>query len=516
MARKRKTDNNITADTNKINEIEGKAVFDSAVPYDYHEEVIDSDSVVVVESNASSDIGTGIEIFDPEIDRMKKKTIAKSNALISAKYKMSLLGNQILAISLTNLECEPGSKQVKSSISPQTIRKILNREDDENIYRKLKDLSHTITGNVITIEDGKGNFRTFNLVTNADYESGSFNLTWNKELTPHITELNDHFTKLELGVMLSFSKATTLRLYELLKKDIYLLAKSGRKYLSIIYGVNELKAAIGLINTDAPYLAVHVGKDHPDWDHIVEDICKKEDVQYRRFDSFKSHVLEPARKEMAEIADIKFDYSLDKKARGKVVGIKFIVSLNNPDIEIKRSIHEKAEKIKQIKPNADSSGEEIMKMDDLISDDVRERSSELLKQYSDLKAYLTEHRKTAVRSFTIEYFESLLEDAGNDVKVIKKAIDLSLETPKIRNYCAWLREAVRNNYAAGTSEPTQEITLSEQEFVSMWQKCKQKAKYKEFLELYDMSEAEFEMLYTPKERVKRFYDFKVGRTGADL
>ena len=74
-------------------------------------------------------------------DLIEGVVVRKSNSLINAKYKTSILGNKIIAVSLTKLQQEPGSKQVMATLYPSEIKRILGNETDTNIYKKLKSVS---------------------------------------------------------------------------------------------------------------------------------------------------------------------------------------------------------------------------------------------------------------------------------------------------------------------------------------------------------------------------------------
>ncbi len=74
-----------------------------------------------------------------------KPYVIKSNLLITAKFKFSLLANKLMAMAINKID-----EDNTATLSPSDIKYILG--DDRNIYRKMKDVSHTLVGNTICIK----------------------------------------------------------------------------------------------------------------------------------------------------------------------------------------------------------------------------------------------------------------------------------------------------------------------------------------------------------------------------
>ena len=109
-------------------------------------------------------------------------SLVKSNDMISAKYKATLLENQVMAIALTRIEVNEKDKEhpLVARLYPRELKKLVS--DDRHIYRDLKDLAKTITGHTMFLEDGKGNFKAFSVVPNAIYKDGVFSIIFNSFL----------------------------------------------------------------------------------------------------------------------------------------------------------------------------------------------------------------------------------------------------------------------------------------------------------------------------------------------
>ena len=83
-------------------------------------------------------------------------TYNKSNDMVSAKFKSSLLENKIMAVGLTRIENDENDN-LEAKLYPGELQKIFS--DKAHIYRDLKKVAKRIVGHVIVLEDGKGNFK---------------------------------------------------------------------------------------------------------------------------------------------------------------------------------------------------------------------------------------------------------------------------------------------------------------------------------------------------------------------
>ena len=147
----------------------------------------------------------------------------KSNELISAKYKSTLLENQITAIALSRIEAEHDGEDSKlvARLYPGELKRIIG--DPTNIYRTLKTVSKSITGHTMILEDGNGNFKVFPIIDDAEYQDGIFTIRFHERIKPHIFDLEKRgrYTNYELSIMTNFKKGPSFRLYEILKAHIY-------------------------------------------------------------------------------------------------------------------------------------------------------------------------------------------------------------------------------------------------------------------------------------------------------
>ena len=231
-----------------------------------------------------------------QYEPIENLSFQKSNSLVSAKYKSSLVENQIMAIALTRIEVNAVdiNAPIEAKLYPGELKRLIG--DPTNIYKTLKKVSKTMTGHTMFMEDGKGNFKAFAVVNNAEYIDGVFTVEFNKNLREHILGLEKNYTSYELAVLTRFKKNSSFRLYELLKSHIYksrMSVNGGR--VDVEYNISELRFMIGLANGDDPGVknAMAAMGNNIDWDVLYEKLDKK-DRKYEAWADFQRYVVKPA------------------------------------------------------------------------------------------------------------------------------------------------------------------------------------------------------------------------------
>lgn len=266
---------------------------------------------------------------------IENRSYVKSNEMISAKYKSTLLENQIMAIALTRIEENPNdpNNPLEAKLYPGELKRLVS--DEAHIYRDLKVLSKSITGHSMILEDGKGNFKAFAVIPNAEYQDGVFTIKFNQVLKEHLLGLDKNFTTLELSVMTNFDRNSSFRIYELLKRDIFRSRPSvnnGR--VDVEYNLFEFRFLIGLANSDNPYVQNRIkNMAVVDWEelyHVLEKYGATHDIKYKTTDKLQKDCLRPAQEELAEKSDIRFDYELRRIGRS-YKRILFHIYPNNPN-----------------------------------------------------------------------------------------------------------------------------------------------------------------------------------------
>ncbi len=435
--------------------------------------------------------------------------VKKSNEFINSKYATStVFAAQLVNIATTRLEKEMDGT-ISARISPNEIREILKTDDTSNIYRKLKSAADELTGGAagknIGIEDGKGNFKYFTLVTNADYLNGEFKITFNKEMQYHLLDLEKrgmHYTTYELANTIRMKSPHSIRLYELLKSEAYKI-RGGAKAVEKAYGISELRFMLGI---DEMTSKMKQAKDKgASWDEL-RDMIPPEQQPYYEWRSFKKNVIDKARNEIDENSDITFTFTYDRKGRGGKINRIIFTIIKNQQRDRIRELKDKEREIAKVNMNHQ------FKFGDFFGDIPAE-----------LKAYAG-HNELTNRDLYILY-----EEATGDVQRVIDAITYTDNNAKsVKNYVGYLRTAVREGYKEGvevldgSSEKAKRFNSFVQAYEetdktdldsNIWLKLKSKDDFFGFLDYLDSKGYDLDMiedLYNVTERVQLYYKWKRG------
>lgn len=430
-------------------------------------------------------------------DPITSLSMQKSNELISAKYKSTLLENQIMSIALTRIEVEAtgSDSRLVAKLYPGELKRLVS--DPAHIYRDLKKIAKAIVGHTMFLEDQKGNFRVFSIVPNADYINGTFVIEFNRILKDHVLNLSRHYTTLELSVMTSFSRNSSFRLYELLKKDAYRINENNPGVV-VEYNISELRFIIGLANSDDERvkMALDNSKD-VDWDDLYAKLDKR-DKKYVEWRDFQRRIIKPAQQELAERSDIRFDYEGVRQGR-KTKSIRFTIYKNTPSV-----IHQENIKHKQ----------------EIIDRSQTYYQLELpLDMYPELtKSYIGHNGLTG------DDLILLLQKADYNEQRVREAIQMADEQSDLTNYMGWIIRCIERGYTqtetiSGDAERAQYIYSVKEDLRDnedgiaerVWQKTRQKNDFDSFTKAIEdsgISMIFFEAMYEAKEKMEIYIEWK--------
>ena len=402
----------------------------------------------------------------------KNLVVTKSNDLILSKYKCSsVLEAKVLTICLTRIQMAGETPYAKISIGE--IKHLLCEEkDDKNIYTRVKKISQDMTSRNIFIENTKKNeFVSFTLVPVAKYKDGILELKFNSEVTPFILNLKQNFTTYGISNIIKLKSTTSLRLYEILRKEVFRITES-EPYAVVEYSLSELKALLGMLDLSENDMS-NMRDRGLSWEDIEAKASPNKSLRYNMF---KTRVLEKAQTELREKTDIRFDFEAVKAGRGaKVKSIIFTICKNE-------------------------SGN--------LPDE--------------LLIYLDHN------GLTKKDLDTLYKEANEDSMKVIAAIVAADEQKYLSNYVGWIRTAIREEFAKpietlhGDAERAsavrQQINAYEEEkanpnskmFVNSWAKIKEKEDFSKFQEeaFEGISILRVEDIYSPKELVEMYYDWK--------
>lgn len=262
----------------------------------------------------------------------------KSNFLIGAKYKSSLLENKILAVSLTKVRKDE-SGQLISTVTASELKKYMKKTNG-SFYDQLYSCADNLTNRQIVMEDRENHkFMILNIVQTALYDNGKFTIKYNSDLEKYLYGLQQNFTKLSLPVMMSFKSVYSFRLYELLKSKAYYPRdkKQTENLFRITFSLSELKLDLGAVNSSYDRVQRVLKGSSPDYDKAVEAAKEK---TFARWGDFKDRVIDVAVNEINSMPEacMNVSYELGKAGRGgKVYEVSFIVKLTSGITELVES-----------------------------------------------------------------------------------------------------------------------------------------------------------------------------------
>ena len=375
-------------------------------------------------------MGKKTEQTDSGVAYLRKDDLyKKSNMLISAKYKASILENKILAIALSKLQTEAVETEdgrLMCNFPAAMLREFIGDEQG-NIYRKLKPVAEHMTATRFAFDNPETHeFAYYNLIDNAVYSGGVFHMEFGTAVKRYMSNLTERYTLLNLPVMLDFSSSYAFRLYEILKSQAYREKHQGQYTIygfEMSFSVAELKLELGVVDTNqASVKKVLDKKKYPDYEQAVSTAYKYKNLGddvalFESWRNFKRHVLDVAVKEINEVTDLNVEYYRTKSGRGgKTTGVVFRI--------ITKDMIEKQEQQTTYIIQGPGAGPDI----DDLADSVRKIISEPI---------------------STKEAKSILKAADNDIERISAAYTIaSQQEDNIENIVGWMITAVKEKYSA--------------------------------------------------------------------
>ena len=257
----------------------------------------------------------------------------KSNFLIGAKYKSSLLENKVMAISLNKIKDAQEDKEgtLIVRLKASELKKLLDSKSG-SFYSQLDKVGSSMTGRVIGMSDPETErFHYMSVINNAHYENGILTLEYNKNLNKYLKNIKQNFTKLNLETMLDFKSVYSFRLYELLKSRAYYPKGVNRKDNAFVvtYDLAELKLDLGVINAELDKVRKILNdKSSPNYEEALEASPEK---VFTTWFEFRRNCIDVAVKEINSKRDkteMEVSYEPKKSGQGgKVYAVDFYIRL---------------------------------------------------------------------------------------------------------------------------------------------------------------------------------------------
>ena len=396
-------------------------------------------------------------------DKEQKEIIAfdypnlmKSNLLIGAKYKASLMELRVTYAALFMLQNnkykeEPDGFYV--SMYPAELKKFLGLEG-HSIYDTLDPVAKSMTNRSIGFSDPvTKTFDYINLISRAKYENGVFTVKFNKDMQDYIIDLKSNFTNLNRLTMMSFSSAYSFRLYELLKQQcFYPNSYQGERNNIFSYnvGLSELKFNLGVINAELDEVRKILSNGNkPDYERAEEKSPEKI-TSYGNWSNFRAKCLDVAVTEINTLkeCDIYVEYNPIRVGRGgKVKGIDFTIYLNGAEKRTEDRTNTTAVDKRASNGTGSQESTKDVSLEDTENDVILDETTKFMIKAEVFQELSKNH------TVKIEEIDSLCNEAHYNKEKILHAIHLlDSQSGEIHNMIGWLITAIREGYTKGIPE----------------------------------------------------------------
>ena len=215
-----------------------------------------------------------------ELGAPSDKVVAKANDLIRARHNLSTIEQRVFVMMVAKLD-----RESEFPVQEIPINEIADTSDVDgsNLYRTATDICDSLVDQTVDIhgrsDSGDRRYTTYNCFSMCQYEEGEgvIRTKFNEDMRPFLLELKRRFTLYLVTVFLRLRSKYSTQIYELLKM------RQGLSNLRM--SVTEFRRTLGL-----------------------ED-------KYEEFAQMKRRVIEQARGELKDRADIYFTYRVLREGR---------------------------------------------------------------------------------------------------------------------------------------------------------------------------------------------------------
>ncbi len=366
-----------------------------------------------------------------DLSLLSGKSYQKSNSLINAKGRSSLMAQKLFAIGIQQAE-EDERGILSATIRGTDLRRIFGNTNG-SFYDEIKSLVEPVKGRpsildwrVVYTNDTTKEIEAMNVITDCKFKDGVLKFRFNDKVNEQVWQLKSNYTIFSLTETIPLKSIYSFRMFELLKaeydKQEWMAKKKGTyvkddTYISEV-NLTDLKLKLGIIDPSASAIITEaLRKENPDYKKI-EDAAQlqKDAIKYKRFADFRAATIDVAQKELAEKTSISFDYEQIKEGRGgKTTGIRFFIHQNRKDT---------------------------------VEEEVVEVEEE--KTISEVEKYTIAFQAQTLLGteyFTMEDILVIIKAANYDIERIQQAAKLMKKTKTvIENPTGWMINAIKKEY----------------------------------------------------------------------
>lgn len=259
----------------------------------------------------------------PNKDDSQQIIIKKSNELIEARYRLSIAEQRLILLLASQIRKD--DKDFNSyEIRVSDFAEMFELKTEKSLYERVEQASAELLGKKLYLKNDRKNFEATVWLSYVKYVRGSgvIQLRFDDSLKPYLLQLKDSlkgFTQYKLGAVMNFKSSYSVRLYELLKKEVWIAEKEGRKDFKKTFEIEEYRLLLG--------------------------IDKK---AYPLFADFRRWTIEPPVKEITEQTDLEIFETRYIKTGRKITGVCFVVLIKDEKQKAKQEKQEAQEQKQEI------------------------------------------------------------------------------------------------------------------------------------------------------------------------
>lgn len=222
--------------------------------------------------------------------------VVKSNRLVQSKMNWTKLEHRVVAMLIAQLKKED-EKFEEQRVYIRDIADLSGRSG-KSLYDQAEEICQKLLDQKIHVrtktDDGRRRYKGYNCMSTCEYVEGSGYIVakFNDDMQPFLLQLKRRFTQYNLRCFMKLSSQHSMRIYELLK-----------------------------MREDLRFLRISI-------DELREVLCCEH--SYERFADFKRWVLERAREELKQKADIYFNYKVERDGQTPV-RVNFLIKENSDE-----------------------------------------------------------------------------------------------------------------------------------------------------------------------------------------
>ena len=235
--------------------------------------------------------------------------IKKSNDLIEARYRLTL-GEQRLVLLLASQIGKDDKDFNFYEIKISDFAEMFDLKTDKSLYEKVEKIADDLLGKKLYLKNDSKNFEGTVWLSYVKYirGSGTIKVRFDDCLKPYLLQLKhsiNGFTQYKLHTVMSFKSAYSIRLYELLKMEVWKSEKLKSTQFEKSFSLDEYRRILGVDKNAYPIFA-----------------------------DFRKRVIDTTVLEISEQTELNISETKYIKTGRKITGITFIVKIRQTD-EIK-------------------------------------------------------------------------------------------------------------------------------------------------------------------------------------